>query len=113
MYEEISNSMNSNNFSFFAAKLNNKWGFVDINGKEIIPFKYTSVLSEFKSGLTAAKLNEKWGYIDMTGKEVITFKYDWAEPFYTERAKVGVLKAGSESYDVFYINKNGEKIADK
>ncbi|MBA3679833.1 MAG: WG repeat-containing protein [Bacteroidetes bacterium] len=114
IYEDICNSMYSNNFSLFAAKLNNKWGFVDINGKEIIPFKYTEVLSEFKSGLTGAKLNEKWGYIDMTGKEVIPFKFDRANPFYTERAKVEVLAAGSEfDYDVFYINKNGEKIADK
>jgi hypothetical protein len=29
-------------------KLNDKWGFVDRTGKEIIPIKYQSVVSLFK-----------------------------------------------------------------
>ena len=65
----------SYNEGLIGVKLNDKWGFVDKTGREIIPLKYDGVGS-FYEGLAEVKLNGKWGFIDKTGKEVIPFKYD-------------------------------------
>jgi len=60
---------------------NNKFGFVDKSGKEVIPFKYDEAHRFFGGELASVKLNSKWGFVDKTGKEVIPFKYDDAEIF--------------------------------
>ncbi|TGM88704.1 WG repeat-containing protein [Leptospira bouyouniensis] len=62
----------------------NKFGFIDINGKEIIPNIYEDA-SQYRNGLAAIKTDGKWGYIDKTGIEAI-------KPTYTT--------AGNFSYDI-------------
>lgn len=52
-----------------------KWGFIDIQGNEIIPAKYDKVYS-FSEGLAPVKIGRKWGFVDKTGKEVIPLIYD-------------------------------------
>jgi hypothetical protein len=74
------NSDNSDNAGYFSegltpVKLNNKWGFIDKTGKEVIPIKYDNA-GYFSEGLAPVKLNGKCGFIDKTGKEVIPIKYD-------------------------------------
>jgi hypothetical protein len=54
-------------------KLDNKWGYIDKSGKEIIPLRYDDGRI-FMDGLAAVKLNNKWGFIDKTGKEVVPLK---------------------------------------
>ena len=49
-------------------KLINKWGFVDKEGKEVIPLKYDNV-SYLYEGLASVELNGKKGYIDKNGIE--------------------------------------------
>jgi hypothetical protein len=49
-------------------ELNGKWGYIDKEGKEVIPIKYDWARS-FSEGLACVKLNGKWGYIDKEGKE--------------------------------------------
>ena len=70
-----------------AVRLNNKWGFIDKTGKEIIPFKYDFALI-FREGLADVKLNNKWGFIDKTDQLVIPFKYDYTHYFSEGLAKV-------------------------
>ncbi|MDR1679717.1 MAG: WG repeat-containing protein [Prevotellaceae bacterium] len=69
-----------NSISFYngyaAIKLNGKWGFININGKEITPLKYDEVSDFNRHGIAKVKLNEKWGFIDKTGKEITQIKYD-------------------------------------
>lgn len=55
--------------------LNGRNGYINKEGKEIIPLKYDSGYS-FKGGQDIAKLGDKYGYIDKTGKVVIPLKYD-------------------------------------
>jgi len=64
-------------------KINNKWGFINKSGKEIIPVKYNSIY-DFSDGLALAIINDKWGFIDKTGKEIIPLKYDRALLYFTE-----------------------------
>ena len=69
-------------------KLDGKWGFIDTNGKEIIPCKYDGVES-FHEGLAYVTLNGKYGFIDTKGKEVIPCRYDDAYSYSEGLASVG------------------------
>ena len=86
-------------------KLNNKYGFIDKTGKEVIPIKYDNAWS-FSEGLASVKLNNKYGFIDKTGKEVIPIKYDDAWGFSEGLAFVEL------NGKLFYINKRGECVKD-
>lgn len=59
---------------------NNKYGFVDLVGGEVIPLQYDEV-KPFSNGLAAVKKNGLWGYIDKEGNEKVAFKYQSAETF--------------------------------
>ena len=61
-------------------ELNGKWGFVDKDGREVIPPKYDDAES-FSEGLARVELNKKYGFVDKDGSEVIPLKYDYAETF--------------------------------
>ena len=100
-------------------KLNNKCGFIDKTGREVIPCKYDWV-NLFLKGLAKVKLNRKYGYIDRTGREVIPCKYDGINAFSEGLAKVelndklGIIdKSGREvipcKYD--WINDFSEGLA--
>ena len=56
---------------------NGKWGFVDINGIVVIPFKYDRV-RDFKEGIAAVKHNGNWGCIDITSALVVPMVYLYA-----------------------------------
>ncbi|MDR2027184.1 MAG: WG repeat-containing protein [Prevotellaceae bacterium] len=45
--------------------LNGKYGYIDKNGKEIIPLKYNNA-GRSSEGLFPVKLNGKWGCTDKT-----------------------------------------------
>ena len=93
------------------AKKDGKYGYIDDNGKVIIPFEY-EYAEDFNEGLAIVWKGYKLlvddyfkcGYIDKTGKEVISIKYDNAEKF-----KNGIAKV-TENRESFFINKMGEKI---
>jgi len=55
---------------FAAVKQNGKWGFIDTDGAEVIPFLFDDALS-FGQHLAAVKVGELWGYIGMHGNIVI------------------------------------------
>ena len=66
---------NIKEYSYTRVKLNGKYGFIDKNGKEVIPCNYDGA-SIFNEGLAAIKLNGKWGFIDRDGIEVIPHRYE-------------------------------------
>lgn len=49
-------------------KKDEKYGYSDKDGKEVIPCIYDSV-EEFSNGLAKVKLNDKWGYINKKGEQ--------------------------------------------
>ena len=49
-------------------KFNDKWGFIDKEGREVIPFKYDDI-NPFSEGVALVKINSKKGYIDINGIE--------------------------------------------
>lgn len=58
-----------------SVKLDQKWGYIDSKGNEVINFKYDDA-HKFIDGLALVKLNGKLGFIDKNGSEVIPCKYE-------------------------------------
>ena len=54
---------------FACVKLNNKWGYIDKNGTEVIPIKYDEVYN-FYNGKAAVRLGRKEFYINKEGNKV-------------------------------------------
>jgi len=82
-----------------------KWGFVDTNGKIVIPLEY-DLTNGFHNKLATVEKNGKWGYIDTTGRVVINIQYDYVNNFSYGLAAVGK----DDKYG--YIDENGNyKIA--
>jgi hypothetical protein len=58
-------------------KLDDKYGYIDKIGKEIIPPKYSEV-GDFSEGMARVKGREyffRWGFVNKTGKDIIPLKY--------------------------------------
>lgn len=86
------------------AQKGNKYGYIDIQQNEIIPFKYEDI-DLFSEGLAAAKINGKYGFLDRKGNVVVAYQFDKVEPFNS----LGFSIVSKDSkYGV--INKKGEKI---
>ena len=61
----------------------NGYGFIDLNGKEIVPPKYQQV-ENFSDGMAAVMKGNKWGFINTEGKEVIPCQYKKVELPFTD-----------------------------
>lgn len=88
---------------FYPFMINNKWGFLDDNLKEVVAANYEYV-NLFNEGVAAAKKHNKYGFIDKSNKIAVPFKYDEVEDFANGLAVVGI----NEKYGI--INKVGEEI---
>ncbi len=60
-----------------AVKSDGKFGFVDKNGKVVIPPRYEEVMP-FVRGISAVKRDGKWGFVDKRGKEIVSPTYEFA-----------------------------------
>jgi tetratricopeptide (TPR) repeat protein len=63
-----------------AVMKNGKWGFIDANGKEQIPFSYDDARS-FNGRLAAVEVDGLWGYISTAGKIAIDPQFLQAKSF--------------------------------
>jgi len=115
----ILSSDDSNESKYFvnnyaAVKKGNKWGFISLQGKEIVA-EYDSVGSFFAS-IALVKKGNKYGYIDTTGKIVIPITFDDARSNYDggilrikKNNKWGYITTEGEivipcSYDQVWLN---------
>lgn len=72
-----------------------KWGFVDVNNNQVIPFKFDHA-GYFNNNRAPVRNDEKkkYGYINMEGKVVIDFIFEYGYSFRDNLAKV---KIGSQN----------------
>ena len=63
-----------------------KFGFIDKDGKVVIPLEYERT-DYFSEGLAAVQKNGKWGFIDKYGAVIIPFGYDELNRFAKGMAK--------------------------
>lgn len=92
-------------------KINDRWGFINIEGKIVIVPQFEPDINEygddlyqesFTNGLALAKSKGKWGFINREGKFVIPPKFDRARPF------VGNIAAVSVNGKWGFISRAGE-----
>lgn len=84
----------------FPISENNKIGYIDKEGKVILPAIYPGG-GEFSEGLAPVRLKGRYGFIDGTGRFVISPKFDWAESF------VNGLAIVYEEGHPYYIDHTG------
>lgn len=60
---------------YMVAEKKQRYGYIDDNGKEKIPFKY-SIAENFKDGIGVVASSSGFGAIDKSGKEIIPLIYD-------------------------------------
>lgn len=66
---------------------NGKYGYIDSNGKVVIPLQY-DWCDKFSDGLAPVEKDGRYGYIDRTGKMVLFLQDDYAFPFSEGLARV-------------------------
>lgn len=96
-----------------------KWGVIDLEGKEIVPFGKYNWIDGFDSGLARVKsqpftqenensfnktnTNFKWGIINEKGEEVLPIEYSSIWKFYGKnRYSTKVIKDGEERQIYFH-----------
>jgi hypothetical protein len=97
-------------------KVEGKWGFIDTNGKMVIPPQFDEAL-KFSEGLAAVFIECRWGYIDKTGAFVIKPQFKYATEFSEGLAAVdpypsndGPCPPGKSHAKLGYINRAGEVV---
>lgn len=78
---------NDETHNVFTVSLNDKYGFIDEFGEEIVKPKY-DLAKCFYCDRAVVKSNEKWGYVNTLGEVVIPIKYDYCNDFYDNLAAV-------------------------
>ena len=84
-----------------------KWGVIDVDGKEIVPFGKYNWIDGFDKGLARVKIgtqpsylannNNKWGIINEHGEEVLPIIYNAIWQFYGKnRTTTKIVKNGIE-----------------
>lgn len=81
----------------------NKYGYIDKNGKEVVPCIY-NFGGDFSEGFANVKKDEKWGFIDKSGKEAIPRIFDSTSNFFEGVAPVKKNAAWG------LINKDGKEV---
>lgn len=76
-YDEISFDIDDR---FIKVLLDKKWGYINLDGKEVIPLIYDDN-DKFSEGLAGVKKDGKYGYIDTLNKTKIPFIYDDVQRF--------------------------------
>ena len=70
-----------------------RYGFLDLDGREAVPCRYSEAHERFWSGLAGVCRDGRWGFVDGEGREVIPPTYRWVEAFFDHVGTAGVLAA--------------------
>ena len=74
---------------YATVKLNNKYNFIDVQGKLVSPNQWFDDVGNFYNGYATVELNNKYNFIDIQGKLVSPNQwFDWIGVFYNGYAKV-------------------------
>lgn len=65
-----------------------KWGFVDKDGKVKVNQQFANVGAFNNGKCPVSNLEGKWGFIDSEGKIVVNYQFDFANPFFKGSAVV-------------------------
>jgi WG containing repeat len=91
----------------FIFRKKDKLGFIDRNGKIIIPAQFDRIDEDFSEGLAAVSIGDKWGYINPMGKVVISLKFNQALSFQEGLGAISIKNKGG-SHEWGYIDQTGK-----
>lgn len=74
--------------SLYEIKRDGKIGFINRQGKEVIPPRYDDVRGGFMEGLTRIQVDDLWGFMDRSGRVVVSPVYDDNDEFSEGLARV-------------------------
>lgn len=80
-----------------------KWGYIDLNGNEVIAPRFDLALA-FSEGLAEVELEGKKGFIDKKGEVVIPIEFDDVKRF------SGGLAAVEKNRQKYFIDKTGKTV---
>lgn len=86
---------------FFLIKKNDRMGYCDSTGKQMIEPLYTDAM-DFSEGYAAVQQSDLYGYINKAGKTKIEFQYTEASPFSNN---VAIVQKDKKFYVIDYSNK--------
>jgi hypothetical protein len=108
---------------FIGVKIDNRWGFVDINGKLRISNQYENI-GLYNEGLAPIRILGRWGYINKREDLIVQPRYDTVYHFQggicevVRKGKYGLINAKGQivlevEYDSLYRLKTGGFITTK
>lgn len=74
-YDELYFNEDRDELTYIHGRRGSKWGFIDISGKEVIPFAFDD-LAPFVGNHAPAAIGNRWGLIDRSGQWKLQPKYD-------------------------------------
>ena len=86
-------------------EFDDKFGFINEKGEEVVPYKYDSASDFSSNGLAIVRIDGQYGYINEKGEEVIPCKYEDADDFSSN----GFAKVEIDG-QYGYINEKGEEV---
>ena len=98
--KELKNTEVYQDNKLFTKMQDEKWGFVDINGKVIVDYKYDKATEFNKYGFAAVKKDGKWGAINEQGQEIVKPKFEFKEQI--EPSFIGQYYQVVYGYGEFY-----------
>lgn len=91
--------------SLYWIKKENKYGAINGNGIQVVPYIYENMSLKTVDGLIAVEKDNKYGYINENGNEIIPCEYDYLYEF-----SEGFAMVGDSNKKYSYIDKNNNPI---
>lgn len=90
-----------------SSAVNQRVGYIDVTGKEVIPLRFKDVVHDFSEGLCAAgdSATGKIGYINTKGNWVVQPAYSRADIF-----RKGYARVWTDEQTSFYIDRTGKRV---
>lgn len=108
IYSEANSFVENNDLT--VVKRNLKYGYVNKDGKEVIPCQFENAY-QFSNGLAVVKIGGKYGFINSKGKFEVNPIYDYAESFKNNKVSV-VGKRIDDEMMYAIVSKSGDLLTD-
>ncbi len=84
-------------------KKNNKYGYLDKNGKVVVDYKYDDAKEQNEYGYCAVQKDGKWGAVNEKGEEIVVPQYDFSNNLIIDF--IGEWHLGSIDTNAIYYTK--------
>lgn len=100
-------NLKGTDFTYLGAEKNGKWGLVDVNGKEIIPFEYERV-TDCRYGCVQVKKNGKWGLVTLKNEVVVPTEYELIAAIDREDPTIVLVSKADKLWYIYNTKKKQE-----